>query len=108
MVSLNGMSRPSNSAAWRSELDPRVAEEAEEQVALRSDSVASLSSGDGHHLHVALAPVGELLTLEVRPQPLDGVQLGCVRGQPPHLQAEGDAGLASGFLGRNPARGVAR
>src|SRR5437660_832159 len=70
----------------RSELEPCVTEEAEEQAALRSHTVGSLSSGDGHHLHVGLAPVGELLTLQVRPESLDRVQLGRVGGQPPHVQ----------------------
>lgn len=50
-----------------SELKPSVAEEAEEQAALRSHSIGSLSSSDGHHLNVGLAAVGELLTLEIRP-----------------------------------------
>ncbi len=45
-----------------------MAEEAEEQAALRSHPVGSLSGSDGHHMHVGLASVGQLLTLEVRPE----------------------------------------
>ncbi len=47
----------------RSELEPGLAKEAEEQATLRTDPVGSLAGGDGHHLHIGLASVGELLTV---------------------------------------------
>ena len=54
----------------QSGLEPGVAEEAEEQAALRTDPVGSLSSSDRHHLQVSLASVGEFLALQVRPEAL--------------------------------------
>jgi len=81
-----------------------VAKEAEEQTALRSDAVGSMPRGDGHHLRVSLAPIGELLALQVRPEPLDRVQLGCAAFVCAALAGDTESAPVSGplQLGRSP------
>src|SRR5262245_12816161 len=69
-----------------SEIQTGIAEEAEEQMAVAADAVGGEMRGEVHRSHVGLAAVGQLPALEVGPEPLGGVQLRCVAGQPPDLE----------------------
>src|SRR5262245_10440478 len=69
-----------------SELQAGIAEEAGEQMAVAADAVGGEMRGEVHCSHLDLAAVGQLPALEVGPEPLRRVQLGCVAGQPPDLE----------------------
>src|SRR5579859_4198862 len=69
-----------------SERQTSMAEEAEEQMAVAAYAISAETRRKVHRSHLSLTAVGQLPALEVGPEPLRRVQLGCVAGQPPDLE----------------------